>query len=244
MNAQMKLYWDTYFEHYNTHALVRKSPNYLREYEDDLAEGQIMELGCGQSNYCIEYCQSGRTVFAIDNDQEQLAMLQERITKLSPENINNLKLLNATILQDPLPDEIFSVVIISNLLHFFSIDDCKKIIEQIVPRTKSGSIILVSVHSDKHYANNPNDPHNNNYFKHYFTENDLTTLFDEKIFEMTFLADIQKKLPKIEIEIIDKWLDKVLNQMKVIDKKLRQVYKNGYLNDKQESDRVAIFKRK
>lgn len=64
MDPQMLLYWETYNELYTSELIVHKSFNPLRDYEDDFIEGPVLELGCGQSNFLIEYSVTGRDIYA------------------------------------------------------------------------------------------------------------------------------------------------------------------------------------
>jgi hypothetical protein len=92
--------------------------------------------------------------------------------------------------------------------------------------------------------NNPDDPDNNDFFKHYFSEEDVEDLFPDNVFEKVFLAHIQKRRSKLETAIIDQWLDKVMDHQGITDQSERQECKNDYMEINQESQIVAIFKRK
>jgi hypothetical protein len=65
------------------------------------------------------------------------------------------------------------------------------------------------VHSHKHYKNNPKDPHNNEYFKHYFKVEDFEKIFSKHKYEVVYQAEIEKKYSHFENEIINEWLDRV-----------------------------------
>ena len=244
MNIELKLYNDLYRNLYSTAELVRKSFNPLREYDEEFIEGPVLDLGCGQSNFAIEYAEKGREIYAVDNEATQLKMLQERIAEYSPKNLANLRLCNLTLLQDQIPGESFALVNMANLLHFFSLKECTIIIDQLVNKTRPGAFIQIVVHSDRYYMNNPNDPDNNDYFKHYFTEEDVEGLFPNNLFEKVFLAHIQKRRSKLETAIIEQWLDKVMDHQGITDQSERQTCKNDYLEINEESQVVAIFKRK
>ena len=85
--------------------------------------------------------------------------------------INGL-ILNQYFSKDGLPDTTYSLIILSNLLHFFRLSKCIKIGELIKQKISTGTLVYIAVHSDKYFMNNPSDPNNNSYFKHYFTISD------------------------------------------------------------------------
>jgi SAM-dependent methyltransferase len=244
LSIELKVYNELYRKFYSTSELVRKSFNPLREYDDEFIEGPVLDLGCGQSNFAIEYAGQGREIYAVDNDATQLSMLQERIVEYSPENLANLRLCNVTVLRDQIPGDSFALVNIANLLHFFSLQQCALIIDQLADKTRSGALIQLVVHSERYYLNNPDDPDNHDYFKHYFAEKDVEGLFPDTLFEKVFLAHIQKRRSKLETAIIEQWLDKVMDLQGITDHSERQGHKNDYLEINEESQIVAIFKRK
>jgi SAM-dependent methyltransferase len=244
MNIELKLYYDLCRQLYSTAELVRKSFNPLREYDDEFMDGPVLDLGCGQSSFAIEYAEKGREIYAVDNDASQLKMLQERIAEYAPKSLANLHLCNVTLLKDSIPGESFALVNISNLLHFFSLKECAIIIDQLVNKTRPGAFIQIVVHSERYYMNNPDDPDNNDYFKHYFTEEDVEGLFPNNLFEKVFLAHIQKRRAKLATAIIEQWLDKVMDYQGITDQSERQTCKNDYLEINEEAQFVAIFKRK
>lgn len=143
--------------------------------------------------------------------------------------------MDITIPEKEIPQEIFSLVIASDFLHFFSLEECKKIILQLISRTQKGSLIYVRVHSKSHSYSNSQDPEMHEYFKHFFTENDLTELFEEKYFErMIFSNTVQNIRPKFIREMETKWTEKVLDEYQIFNPRERQKHfeeSNKELND-------------
>lgn len=80
------------------------------------------------------------------------------------------------------------------LFTFFSLDDCKDIISQIVSRTQKGSLLYDRVYSKSHSYNDSLDPGVHEYFKHFFTKSDLTELFDGQYFERRFFLILFRTL--------------------------------------------------
>ncbi|MFM9948398.1 MAG: class I SAM-dependent methyltransferase [Saprospiraceae bacterium] len=244
MDTSLQFYWELYSEYYSNEQIVHKSFNPLRDYEEEFIDGPILDIGCGQSNFLIEYSITNRDIYAVDNEKYQLEKLHQRILDYTKNDIRNITLLNITLPNEELPDVRFALIILSNILHFFEIVDCKKIIEQLEKRTLPGSLIFISVHSTKYYMNNPENPDNNEYFKHYFSQEDLDSLFKAAIFERIYSADIQRQESKLGKLIVDKWIDKNLDYDRIFNKKTRGKIKADYLSNKSESDIVCIYRKK
>jgi hypothetical protein len=121
------------------------------------------------------------------------------------------------------PKETFSLVIASDFLHFFSLNECKNIISQIITRTQKNSLIYVKVHSISNSYSDSTDSGVHEYFKHFFTESNLTELFDDKYFErMIFSNTVQNVRTKFTREMETKWTEKVLDEYQIFDPVERQ----------------------
>jgi SAM-dependent methyltransferase len=223
MDETLRIYWELYNEIYPNELMIHKSHNLLRSFEEEFIEGPILELGCGQSNFLVEFSKTGKEIFAIDNEEFQLNLLKKRIESYAGNDVGKLHLLNITIPEKEIPQEIFSLVIASDFLHFFSINECKNIISQIISRTQKSSLIYVRVHSKLHSYSDSPDPEMHEYFKHFFTENDLKELFDEKYFErIIFSNTVQNIRSKFTREFEIKWTEKLLNEYQIFDPQERQ----------------------
>jgi len=223
MDETLRIYWKLYNEIFSNELMIHKSHNLLRNFEEEFIEGPILELGCGQSNFLVEFSKSGKEIFAIDNEEFQLDLLKKRIESYAGKNAGKLHLLNITIPEKEIPQEIFSLVIASDFLHFFSINECKNIISQIISRTKNGSLIYVKTHSKSHSYSDSLDPGMHEYYKHFFTESDLTELFDEKYFERMILSNtVQNIRSKFTREMQIKWIEKLLDESEIFDPQERQ----------------------
>jgi hypothetical protein len=218
MDESLRIYWELYNELCSNELIIHKSHNPLRNFEDEFIDGPILELGCGQSNFLVEYSKTGKEIFAIDNEDFQLKLLEKRIELYTGKDAGKLHLLNITVPKKEIPKEIFSVVIASDFLHFFSMDDCRKIISQIVSRTQRGSLIYIKVHSKSHSYFESTDPGLHEYFKHFFSEADLTALFDEKYFErITFSDTVQSIRSKFTRDLEIKWTERLLDEYQISD---------------------------
>ena len=223
MEETLRIYWELYNEIFSNELMIRKSPNLLRNFEEEFIEGPILDLGCGQSNFLVEFSKTGKEMFAVDNEEFQLNLLKKRIETYAGNDIGKLHLLNITIPDKEIPQEVFSIIIASDFLHFFSIKECQNIISQIISRTQKGSLIYIRVHSKSHSYSDSPDLELHKYFKHFFTERDLTELFDEKYFErMIFSNVVQNIRSKFTREMESKWTEKVLDEYQIFDPQERQ----------------------
>ncbi len=241
MDDSMRLYWETAFEEFTTEEMIKDSPNPLREYESEFIDGAIIDIGCEQSNFLLEYANSDRTLYAADNDEMQLDFLKKRAEGIS--NLNKWKFCLLNFPEDQFPEDKYSVVILSNILHFFTIKECTKIENIIGSLLEKGTMIYISVHSSKFYANDPDDPNNNDYFKHYFTIEDIENLFSKEKYEYVYIAEIQKVDSMREREITIKWLDKDNEREGIKDIRIQNQIKDDYLKDKQQADIQVILRK-
>ena len=243
MERTMQLYWEALNEVLTIEERIRDCSIALRDYEDEFIEGPLLDIGCGQNAYLIDLLKSKRTIYGIDNDSYQLEQLQFHANRYTNNNCENLITQNLTLLENPLPSEVFSVVLLSNILHFFTLEDCRKIIAEIVQRTTEGSLVYLKVHSDQHYTNTPGEEDNNSYFKHYFTQDDVDGLFDKSLFTRIYAANINHKLSKKSMSVIDRWLDKCIDFLGVTDPLEIQAFKEENLSRGDESALVCIYRR-
>lgn len=245
MDQTLQIYWELYNEIFSNELMIRKSNNLLRNFEEEFIEGPILELGCGQSNFLVEFSKTGREIFAVDNEEFQLNLLKKRIELYAGNDAGKLHLLNITIPVKEIPKEIFSLVIISDFLHFFSINECKNIISQMISRTQRGSLIYVRVHSKSHSYSDSQDPNLHEYFKHFFMESDLTELFDEKYFERMVLSNtVQNIRSKFTREFEIKWTEKILDIYQIFDQEERQEHFEENMKELNVGYLECVYRRK
>lgn len=241
MDEQMRLYWEAYSENYTTDDLIRDMHNPLRHYENEFVDGAIVDIGCGQTTFLFDYINTSRKLIGIDNDQHQLDLLKVRLDAL-PTISANIELLNLTLLSHPLPSETYSVAFLANILHFFNLNECQKIITQLKRNLVQGSFVYVWAHSDKYYKNDPRDPDNNEYFKHYFTLADLDQLFIPSAFERLVYLETERLFSKKEMQTQEKWLEKYLDHLKIFDKRQRKSIKKDNLVNNPENDIICVYR--
>lgn len=223
MEESLKIYWKLYYDFYSNEMLMHQKYNPLREYEDEFVDGPILELGCGQSSFLVEMSKIGKEIFAVDNEETQLGFLNNRITKYGAAGATKIHFLNLNIPKDKIPDKKFSIVIMSDFLHFFSLKNAAAIAEEIRERTITGSLVYVRVHSKKHSYNDPSDPEINDYFKHFFTVDDLNSLFHDAVFECLICTENQQYLKsKHEQTLVANWLSQMMDNEGIKDEKERE----------------------
>lgn len=240
----MKLYWKLVFEKQSTTKLLRQINNPVREYESEMIDGAIIDIGCGQSPFLLDFCSTNKELIAVDNEQIQLDFLKARVKKEKNATLDNWKFLNKNFPKEGLPDLQYSLIIFSNLLHFFTLQENLKIGQLISQKTTQGSLVLIGVHSEKFYANNPKDPDNNEYFKHYFTISDLEKIYTKENFERIYYAEIDKADTVEEQKLTEEWLDECIKVDGITDPQHIAYIKKEYLTNKNQSDIIVIFKRK
>ena len=184
MTDDEKLYWQTAYEMFPNEKYIKQSSNPLREYEDEFIEGSIIDIGCGQSNFLLEYCNSFKNIYAVDSEYFQLDLLRKRAENLPGSDLRKWKFINANVPKEKLPEDLYSVIILSNFLHLSTLSRCKVMEESIRKFSTQGTLIYLLVYSTECCGNNPEDPSNNEYIKHYFTIDDLLDLFPKKKIRM------------------------------------------------------------
>ena len=60
MDIQMRLYWEAYSEDFTMEDIIRGLSNPLRDYENEFVEGAIVDIGCGQSTFLLDYINIGK----------------------------------------------------------------------------------------------------------------------------------------------------------------------------------------
>lgn len=238
MDESLQVYWELYYEKCSNELMIQSSTNLLRKFKEQFVDGPMLDLGCGQSNFLVEFSRNGKDIYAVDNEDFQLQFLKKRIESYAGKDAGKLYLLNRMIPQQEIPNEVFSVVIASDFLHFFTLQDCRKIIDQLISRTKSGSLVYVKVHSKSHHYYESQDPGMHDYYKHFFSKEDFSGLFDQKYFERIVLTETVQSIrsaftKNLEVE----WVERLLDTYQVLDPEernehlapIQEEHDNGYL---------------
>ena len=192
--------------------IIQRSFNPLRDYEDEFIDGPIIDIGCGQSNFLLEYTSTGRVLFAVDKERYQLDALKERAVH-QDNNIENWNFINITFPEEPIPSNKYAIIILSNILHFFTLEKCHEIIEMLMSFMEPGTLVYLCVHSDKSYLNDPTFPDSTMFFKHFFSEEDLDSIFKQTEFEKLYFAKVQWVHSKLEKKISSEMISQIDNHI-------------------------------
>lgn len=244
MDKSLKLYWDLYFETVSNDEMIREHSNPIREFEKELIDGAILDIGCGQSPFILDILKLDKKIFALDNELFQLKHLENRIRNFDSESLKKCTFLQSNFPADNLPDTNYSLIILSNILHFYNIQECIEIGNLIKTISIKGTIIYIKVHSYKHHANDPENPDNNEYFKHFFNRMDLDSVFNKNDFETIYFADVESVNSQNQIEFLEKWLDRFLDNNRIYNPVERLAIKKEYLQNKTEANFVLMLKKK
>lgn len=239
----MKLYWSLFYKKFSNKELLQDFNNPIREYENEMIDGVIVDIGCGQSLFLLDFAKTDRKIIAIDNEQFQLDFLKKRVESDYFDKIENWDFLNKNFPHDDLPNENYSLIILSNLLHFFTLEECFEVGKLISKISSKGTLIYIKVHSDKYYKNNPQDPNKNDYFRHYFSTTDLDTIFPTSLFERIYCAEIEKTDSKTAIKFTEEWIDECFKVYNITDINKIENTKRGFLNNNKESNIEVIFRK-
>jgi hypothetical protein len=136
------------------------------------------------------------------------------------------------------------MVILYNILNFFSLKECSALIEKINEHLITGSLISVCVHSTKYYKNNPADPHNNEYFKHYFTKEDLYVLLPPENFERLYSADVERIYGKKDHEVAKLWGERLITAMKIKDGRDKAYIRRQGKEKLTEAEIICVYRKR
>lgn len=214
----MRLYWKAFGEVFSTDDILKNDFNPVYRFDDQLVDGAIIDIGCGQTSPLIQYADlSDRRLIGIDSEAFQLKKLRERMTEIAGAESEKWELITSDIQHEALPAGKYAMVILYNILHFFSLKECGELMEKLYGHLIPGSLISICVHSTKYYMNDPADPENNWYFKHYFSQEDLDLLLPPENFERIYSADVERVYGKKDHEVVRLWGEKIIAAMNIKD---------------------------
>ncbi|MEO1443073.1 MAG: class I SAM-dependent methyltransferase, partial [Chloroflexota bacterium] len=91
---------------------------FYRELAEEY-DGPILDIGCGSGRVVLPLARDGRTVHGIDNNAPMLERAHKRVA-MQPDHYMTLTLQEGDVLTDDLPDEKYSMILLSYnmLMHF------------------------------------------------------------------------------------------------------------------------------
>ena len=210
---RQKIYWKLYEESYTNDEILKNFANLMDVYHPQ-KKGKIIDIGCGQSQYLIDfYKNSEHELYAVDDEPIQIDALKRRIEKIKSNSL--IKFSTNKFPSPEFSEVIFSGVIISNLLHFMELNQSKAFIENIEKQISKDSILLLTTHSWKHSSNG-----DFRYFKHYFRKQDFYKILPKSKYEYLYFEQTTALSSEKEIEFVKEWIKKVYNHNNIYDDNL------------------------
>ncbi len=215
----------------------------LKEYEDDLPDFPVMDIGIGLGSGTVYFASKGKRVYAIDNEPILLKWLEDKVNTYDKKKLD-IEFIKQSYPAITLPESKFSCILISNLLHFCEngYDGIRNDLKTITQYLVSDGFILVRVHATDHVANYEGQ----DYFKYFFTEEEIKGLLVEAEFELMYLSKYYKKGFKAAVKHKKEWLTRYLVELKKVDPTLpeNQEWINQHSIQEGEKCYVAIFRKK
>lgn len=181
-------YFDLQFNAFSTIDLLSTASRLpIHNFDEDIPEGKVLEIGYELGGLAMFYASKGREVHAFDREAHYEKKLQARIAKESfGEKITFFR---GTVPKTDLPNEKYAIISICNVLHFSSLKTAKLIIDKACERLVPGGWILVINHHANHlYARNREIVGPKCWYKHFFTEAEVEFLLPKSDFEMKYSA--------------------------------------------------------
>jgi SAM-dependent methyltransferase len=241
MHESLVLLWQMYFAENPTEKLLQEY-SLLRDYEEEMIDGPVADLGCGQGDVLLlNFIKTDRKIYAIDNEQFMLDMLKERVLGSSNSKPENWEFLSLDLEKQEIPDNVYSLVICSNIFHFFDKPKGIEIGQSIANKTTTGSLVYLQVHSTKHPSYRPGS---DTEFSHFFTLEDIDSIFNNTEFERIYTADIQRAPTKEQREFTNRWLDKWLEKNGKTNPQYIKNHKANYFKDSLQAYYTVILRRR
>jgi cyclopropane fatty-acyl-phospholipid synthase-like methyltransferase len=204
---QMKLHWKLFSEWYSNEKILEGFYNPVKNYIQKKT-GTIIDIGCGQSSYLIDFLNSEFELYAVDTDKDQLKYLQNRVIKAGYDK-NRITYSSNEFPSKDFSNNIFSAVIISNLLHFFPKSYAFEYVNTIKKYCEDEALIMITVHSSEHLHSEEITPES--YFKSFYTKADLESMFPISEFEHLYYLQVNKAFDNYTVKFIEHWIKEVCN---------------------------------
>jgi cyclopropane fatty-acyl-phospholipid synthase-like methyltransferase len=242
MDESMLLYWKLFYEKFPNDLYLKNFTNLLKSYLPENS-GAILDIGCGQSEYILDLIKDNYAFVAVDNEPSQLEYLHKRITNLGTEFLSKVTFISEPFPTGKIVNHRFDGIIISNFLHFFTIEQCHVLVTDIYALCKAGTVIVITVHNKNHSSNREGNPERYSQFKHYFSEEDIIDLFGEGEYEYLYKSNTSATLPYAHIQFVNEWLGQWYAQWNIMGKQLQALQTNYCRNSRIESMSVVLKKK-
>jgi 2-polyprenyl-3-methyl-5-hydroxy-6-metoxy-1,4-benzoquinol methylase len=241
MDDSMKLHWKMRYEWY-------PNDKYLKSFDDLVSayllqkSGRILDIGCGQSPFILDMLESKFELYAQDEECLQISYLQQRIRDqgypLERVNYSTSRFPNTEFTGK------FEGVVISNILHFYSLEEIQtSLLPTLFALLKPGSILIVTVHSTKHPSSKLSIT-KESYFQHFFNHTDLNLLFPKDRFYTLYYLTKSVHSRIYENEFLKAWIKQFHHDNDVFDQRTIQKAQKDYLKESRQDSITVVYKMK
>jgi hypothetical protein len=130
-----------------------------------------------------------------------------------------------------------------NILHFFSMKECAEIIAKIDERLVKGSLITLCVHSTKHPANDSANPDSMAYFKHFFTQEDVDSLFPANQFDRLYFADVIRNYDKKDAKVSALWAERIIADFKITNNRKKAAFRKHATSQQSTAELLTVYRK-
>lgn len=207
MNDSMRLYWNLYFDWYSNEKILSNSYNPIKDYYTN-ESGKIVDIGCGQSRFLLDFLNTGFELFAVDTESKQLEFLKRRV-ELAGHTQDRISYFNKDFFEIDFKTQ-FDIIILSNLLHFYPLNEVENFIKNLDKYSKKNSLYYIKVHSENHNSNTKKEE--NNYFKSFFSNSKLSDLFPTSKFSYLYYIEKEATIANYEETFIKNWIAECIKE--------------------------------
>ncbi|MBK9982819.1 MAG: class I SAM-dependent methyltransferase [Saprospiraceae bacterium] len=208
MERSYQILFEILYEKYSINEIVEMFEGPLRIYERDMLNYPVLDIGLGLGIDSIHFAKKGHKVFAVDNDDVLIKLFEIKIKEYEVQFHSKLdiEILNQSYPNIIIPETKLSLIIASNLFHFFDIETVRQSIIGLDKYLVQNSMIYIQVHSVNHPSNDLSKGDERfKHFKHYFKKEEVINLFYELNYDTIYVSEYNKLSPYDELNITKEW---------------------------------------
>jgi ubiquinone/menaquinone biosynthesis C-methylase UbiE len=135
-----------------------------------IKDGSALDLGCGQGKEIFYLKNNGFTVTAVDSSYVAIRQIKN---KCKIDGIQNIKSVHANVIDFPIEDNQYDLIICFNVLYILDKEDALNVLKKIQNGVKVGGIVSLAIFSiqDPFYTKEKS-------YRFYVKKNELKNLFD------------------------------------------------------------------
>jgi 2-polyprenyl-3-methyl-5-hydroxy-6-metoxy-1,4-benzoquinol methylase len=127
---------------YAMDAIGRIKSGYIKKIFPIGRYRNMLDLGGGMGTYAVNFARENRSLNVIVYDLKNVAVHAKKYIKEEGMQ-GRIKVFAGQCIDDPLPEGPFDIVFISNLLHIYDKQDCKKIIRKSAELLEQNGALLI-----------------------------------------------------------------------------------------------------